>query len=266
VKRDLALPGMALEKVLATVVRLLETTLIRIGNDEYARHNDSYGLTTIRNQHARVNSSQVHFTFNGKSGRKHEISVRDPQLARIVRRCQNMPGQELFAYEGADGKTHDVRSQDVNEYLRSISGEEFTAKDFRTWAGTVLASVALREFSPAKTATEARKNVVGAIAAVAKLLGNTPAVCRKCYIHPELLDSYVSGKMVVRSKQRKPRSSANSAPKLKPDEMEVFAFLARMQRANGKISSKVRAVRSTTQGRRTPKSRRNAIPVGSTRA
>jgi DNA topoisomerase I len=266
VKRDLALTGMPREKVLATVVRLLETTLIRIGNDEYARHNDSYGLTTMRNRHARANSSQVHFTFKGKSGRKHEISVRDPQLARIVRRCQNMPGQELFAYEDADGKTHDVRSQDVNEYLREISGDDFTAKDFRTWAGTVFASVALREFSPAKTVTEARKNVVGAIAAVAKLLGNTTAVCRKCYIHPKLLDSYISGKMFVRSKQRKPRSFANSAPKLKPDEVEVFAFLARTQRANGKISSKVRAARSTTQGKRTPKSRRITIGVGSTRA
>lgn len=227
VKRDLVRRGMPREKVLATVVRLLEATLIRVGNDEYARQNESYGLTTMHNGHARVSGEHIHFTFRGKSAKKHEISVRDPKLARIVRRCQDMPGQELFAYEDADGQARDVRSQDVNEYLRSTSGADFTAKDFRTWAGTVLAAIALREFSEVTHAAEAKKNVVTAIEAVAKMLGNTPSVCRKCYVHPAILDSYLAGETIATIRQRVERKIDRSIGKLKPEEAAVLVLLQR---------------------------------------
>jgi DNA topoisomerase-1 len=230
VERDLTRPGMPREKVLATVVRLLEMTLIRIGNDEYVRQNDSYGLTTMRNRHARVNGSLIQFTFRGKSARKHEISVRDPQLARIVRRCQDMPGQDLFLYEDADGHVHDVRSQDVNEYLRAISGEDFTAKDFRTWAGTVLAAISLRTLPATRNAVQAKKNIAIAIAAVAKLLGNTPAICRKCYVHPEIPNAYLSEKTIatrsrpVADRIKGPRSQLSS------EEAAVLDLLQRRLR------------------------------------
>jgi DNA topoisomerase I len=239
VTRDLARAGMPREKVLATVVRLLEATLIRIGNDEYARQNDSYGLTTMRNRHARVNGSQIRFTFRGKSARKHEISVRDPRLARIVRHCQDLPGQELFAYEDADGKVHDVRSQDVNEYLRAISGDDFTAKDFRTWAGTVLTAIALRAFPVVARAGQAKKNVVSAIAAVAKVLGNTPAVCRRCYIHPEIVNSYLAGGTIAAGGRRGVRSQ------LKPEEAAVLTLLRRGPGNKGNRS----AIRGTIRKR-----------------
>jgi DNA topoisomerase I len=227
VNRDLARRGMPREKVLATVVRLLEATLIRVGNDEYARHNDSYGLTTMRNRHARVSGAQIHFTFRGKGAKRHEISLRDPQLARIVRRCQDIPGQELFAYEDGDGQAHDVRSQDVNEYLRAVSGEDFTAKDFRTWAGTVLAAIALREFSNVAHTKEAKKNIVAAVEAVAKMLGNTPSVCRKCYVHPAILDSYLAGETIATIRQRVSRKIDRSLSKLKPEEAAVLVLLQR---------------------------------------
>jgi DNA topoisomerase-1 len=237
VKHDLARTGMPREKVLATVVRLLEATLIRIGNDEYARQNDSYGLTTLRNRHARVNGSLIRFTFRGKSARKHEISVRDPQLARIVRRCQEMPGQELFSYEETDGKARDVRSEDVNEYLREISGDDFTAKDFRTWAGTVLTAVALRAFPAVAHAGQAKKNVVRAIAAVAKMLGNTPAVCRRCYIHPEIVLSYLAEGTVAAGVRRGARSP------LKREEAAVLTLLRRRRVNNGNRSAKRGTIR-----------------------
>ncbi len=193
VKRDMALRGMPRAKVLATVVRLLEATLIRVGNDEYARQNGSYGLTTMRNRHVRVRGSRIEFGFKGKSGKHHEINVADPQLARIVRRCQDIPGQDLFAYEDDKGHACDVTSQDVNDYLREANGENFTAKDFRTWAGTVLAAIALRECQIAAHKTQAKRNITTAIEAVAQTLGNTPAVCRKSYVHPAILDSYLLG-------------------------------------------------------------------------
>jgi len=224
-KRDLARRGMPREKVLATVVRLLETTLIRVGNDEYARENDSYGLTTMRNHHAKVNGTQVCFTFRGKSAKKHEISLRDPQLARIVRRCQHIPGQELFAYEDEDGQPRRVTSQDVNDYLRAIAGEEFTAKDFRTWAGTVLAAIALREFGAIHHQRQARKNIVTAIDAVARMLGNTPSVCRKCYVHPEVLNSYMAGETIATIRQRAASKMDRSLSQLKPAEAAVLVLI-----------------------------------------
>lgn len=193
VERDMSLPGLPRPKVLATVVRLLETTLIRVGNEEYARTNKSFGLTTLRNRHVKVDGSQLRFKFKGKSGKTHSISVRDRRLARIVRRCQELPGQELFEYVDDDGARHLIDSSDVNEYLQEISGDNFTAKDFRTWAGTTLAASALREMEPADTLTARKHNVVEAIKQVAGRLGNTPAICRKCYIHPHIMEAYLDG-------------------------------------------------------------------------
>ena len=227
VQRDLARRGMPREKALATVVRLLEATLIRVGNDEYARQNNSYGLTTMRNRHARVTGEHVRFTFRGKSAKQHEISVRDPQLARIVRHCQDIPGQDLFGYEDDDGQPRDLGSQDVNNYLREISGQDFTAKDFRTWAGTVLAGIALREFEAVTRQTQAKKNVVKAIEAVAKMLGNTPTVCRKCYIHPGVLDAYLAGNTIATVRQRVTRKIDRSLSQLKPEEAAVLVLIER---------------------------------------
>ena len=227
VRRDAARAGMPREKVLATVVRLLEATLIRVGNDEYARDNNSYGLTTMRNRHASVKGARIRFNFRGKSGKRHEISVRDPQLARIVRRCQEMPGQELFAYEDADGQPRDVSSQDVNDYLREISNENFTAKDFRTWAGTVLAAIALREFEAVTHEAQAKKNVVAAIEAVARMLGNTPAVCRKCYVYPGILECYLAGETISTIQQRAAGKLGRSLSRLKPEEAAVLALIQR---------------------------------------
>lgn len=225
VKRDLQRRGLPREKVLAAVVRLLEVTLIRVGNDEYARENSSYGLTTMRNRHARIQGGKIQFSFRGKSGKSHEISLQDAQLARIVRRCQELPGQELFSYEGEDGGPHNVSSQDVNDYLREIAGDSFSAKDFRTWAGTVLAAIALREFAAAAHETEAKRNIVTAIESVARLLGNTPAVCRKCYVHPAILDSYLAGQTIATIQQRATTRLQRSLARLRPEEAAVLMLL-----------------------------------------
>lgn len=193
VRQDLAKPGLPREKVLAAVVRLLETTFIRVGNAEYKKQNKSYGLTTLHNEHATVRGSQIHFHFRGKSGVRHAIDLEDPRLAKIVRACQDLPGEELFGYRAEDGQAHDIGSGDVNDYLREVTGREFTAKDFRTWAGTVLAARALQELDAADTQGKRKKNVLAAVESVAKRLGNTRAVCRKCYIHPAVVDSYLDG-------------------------------------------------------------------------
>ena len=194
VDHDLARNGLDREKVLAAIVRLLELTLIRVGNDEYARLNRSFGLTTLRDRHASVRGSSVRFRFRGKSGRLHEVGLRDRRLAAIVRRCQDLPGQELFQYVGEDGEPVDIASDDVNDYLRSIA-PEVTAKDFRTWAGTVLAYRALRALDPPESDREATRNVVAAIRETAGLLGNTPAVCRKAYVHPVVVEAYLDGRL-----------------------------------------------------------------------
>jgi DNA topoisomerase-1 len=208
VEEHLGLRGLPREKVLATVVRLMDSTLIRVGNDEYAKENKSYGLTTMRRKHVKVNGSQLVFRFHGKSGVRHEVGVQDRRLARIVRQCQELPGYELFEYLDADGQAHTIDSTDVNEYLREISGGEFTAKDFRTWAGTVLAWMALREFEPFESETQAKKNLVQAIKEVARRLGNTPAVCRKCYLHPGVLECYLEGSLVP-AVRKKPEASSD---------------------------------------------------------
>jgi len=192
---DLARPGLPREKVLASVVRLLETTLIRVGNDEYARLNRSFGLTTLRTRHARVTGTHIRFRFRGKSGRQHEVGLRDRRLASIVRRCQDLPGQELFQYVGVDGEPHDIASDDVNAYLREISGATVTAKDFRTWAGTVLAYRALRALDAGGDDRTARRNVIEAVRSTSDRLGNTPAVARRSYVHPAVLEAYLEGSL-----------------------------------------------------------------------
>jgi DNA topoisomerase-1 len=190
---DLRKAGLPREKVLAAAVQLLEKTLIRIGNEEYARDNGSIGLTTMRDSHAKIRGSAVRFEFRGKSGVAHAVDLRDRRLARIVKACRDLPGYELFQYVDGDGARQTIGSADVNDYLREIAGAEFTAKDFRTWAGTVLAAEALAEVASFRSDTEARRNVVKAIERVAKRLGNTKSVCRKCYIHPAIIDAYLEG-------------------------------------------------------------------------
>ncbi|PWF42461.1 DNA topoisomerase IB [Massilia glaciei] len=193
VETALGRPGLPREKVLATIVHLLQTTMMRIGNEEYARTNASFGLTTLRSWHVRIDGSDIAFNFRGKSGVFHAVKVHDRRLARLIGRMRELPGQELFQYVGDDGAIHAVGSADVNDYLRAITGEDYTAKDFRTWFGTVLAALALREFEQAKTQAQARKNIVRAIESVAERLGNTPAICRKCYVHPAVIEAYLEG-------------------------------------------------------------------------
>jgi DNA topoisomerase-1 len=190
---DLKDTGLPRTKVLGALVQLLEKTLIRIGNEEYARTNKSFGLTTMKDRHVEVNGSTLIFEFRAKSGIQQTIDLREPRLAKTVKKCQDLPGQTLFQYVDEDGVHQSVDSGDVNDYLREITGQEFTAKDFRTWAGTVLAACALREFEEFTSETQAKKNIVQAIESVARKLGNTKAVCRKCYVHPAVLDAYLDG-------------------------------------------------------------------------
>jgi DNA topoisomerase-1 len=225
VDEALRLPGLPREKALATVVYLLEATLMRIGNEEYARENKSFGLTTLRNRHVRIAGSAVEFRFRGKSGVNHAVRISDRRLARIIQRMRDLPGQDLFQYVDEEGNNHAVGSADVNEYLRDISDEEYTAKDFRTWAGTVLAALALREVAEFASEAEAKRNIVRAIESVAERLGNTPAVCRKCYVHPGVLDAYLGGTVVC-----VPAVCASVDPgegfDLDPDERAVLALLS----------------------------------------
>ena len=193
VHHDLGLHGMPRNKVLATIVSLMEVTHIRVGNTEYARENHSYGLTTMQHEHVDVHGSEVTFSFQGKSRVHHTIHLHDKRLARIVRQCEEIPGHELFQYLDHEGNHHVIDSQAVNDYLREITGQHFTAKDFRTWHGTVMAAKMLHEFEPFRNVTEAKKNIVAAIKQVASELGNTPSVCRKCYVHPAVLDAYMGG-------------------------------------------------------------------------
>ena len=231
VSRDLRRRGLPREKVLGAVVKLLETTLIRVGNDEYARDNKSFGLTTMRNHHADVAGSRIRFEFNGKSGKKHEIDIRDPGLAKVVEKCQDLPGQELFEYVDEEGKNRDVGSADVNEYLRQISGQDFTAKDFRTWAGTALAAQALQEFEDFDSQAGAKRNITQAIERVAERLGNTKAVCRKCYIHPAILDAYMDRSLIKTLKARTEQELRSKLKALSPEEAAVLALLQqRMER------------------------------------
>ncbi|MGZ5564236.1 MAG: DNA topoisomerase IB [Chthoniobacterales bacterium] len=225
VAADLALQGLPKNKILATIVSIMERTFIRIGNEEYARENKSYGLTTMRNSHVKVNGPKLRFNFRGKSGRQHQIEVADHRLARIVKKVQDLPGQDLFGYLDDDGTVHDISSQDVNDYLREITGEDFTAKDFRTWAGTVLVAVGLNALSAFETKKEAKLNVKNAIAAVSKILGNTPAICRKCYVHPVVLETYLGGGMIEGLRRKTEEALTENHQDLQTVEVAVMKFL-----------------------------------------
>ena len=222
---DLRAAGLTRSKVLAAVVKLLEKTFIRVGNDEYARTNRSYGLTTMRDGHVKIKGSRVQFVFRGKSGVAHELELDDRRLAKVVRQCRDLPGQELFQYRDAQGRVVDIGSSDVNAYLKEVTGEEFTSKDFRTWAGTVLAATLLREFEVAASEREAKKNVVQAIEQVAAQLGNTRAVCRKCYVHPAVIDSYMDGSIGGNGKRA--RAVARAIGTLTAAEKAVLGLLQR---------------------------------------
>ena len=233
VARDLAEPVLSVRKVVAAVVQLLERTRIRVGNEEYARANRSFGLTTLESAHARIKGSTVRFRFRGKSGKFHDITFSDARLARIVRRCQELPGRHLFQYLDDEGATHDVGSADVNDYLREVMGQDFTAKDFRTWSGTVLAAQKLCAMESASSATAAKQNVLAAIDQVADSLGNTRAVCRKCYIHPAIVDEYTEGRLLDALPAQAMTESTHTGYGLSRAERAVAALLRRYGRRNG---------------------------------
>ncbi|MDF3035390.1 MAG: topoisomerase [Paucimonas sp.] len=225
VNEALSLRGLPREKILATVIYLLEATMMRVGNEEYARNNNSFGLTTLRDRHVRIDGSEVEFHFRGKSGVHHTVKVNDQRLARIIARSRDLPGQELFQYIDDDGERRTVGSADVNDYLRQITGEEYTAKDFRTWSGTVLAALALQEFEKCDSHAQAKKNVMRAIESVAEKLGNTPSICRKCYVHPAVLDAYLDGTMLQALRERTREEIRIRLQGLNPEEAAVVALL-----------------------------------------
>ena len=215
-KRDLRRPGLPRQKIVAAIVTLLEKTLIRVGNEDYARTNHSFGLTTLRNRHVRVQGKEVEFLFRGKSGKQWSLSLRNPRVAKIIRSCQELPGQHLFEYRGDDGGIQKVSSSDVNSYLRELSGRDITAKDFRTWAGTVKAATGLAGFD-GFASQKATRTIV---AAVADELGNTVAVCRKCYIHPAIIAGFEDGNLRLRVPSR-------GRDELSPHEIAVLRYLRR---------------------------------------
>jgi DNA topoisomerase-1 len=225
VDEHLALDALPREKVLAAIVRLLEVSLIRVGNAEYARSNDSFGLTTMRDRHVEIEGPTIRFEFRGKGGKRHAVDVRDRRLARIVRQCRDVPGYELFQYYAEDGEKHAVDSGEVNDYLREVSGEEFTAKDFRTWAGTLHAVAALLECEPCTNEREGRVRINESATIVAERLGNTPAICKACYIHPVVFERYLDGSLAGMVGE-----AADDEPDgLAPDELALLAFLERVE-------------------------------------
>jgi DNA topoisomerase-1 len=217
--------GLPREKVLATVVSLLEKTLIRVGNAEYANTNKSYGLTTMRRKHVAIKGSMLRFEFTGKSGKHWSLAVEDRRIASVVRHCADIPGHELFKYLDDEGQPRTIDSGDVNAYIKEITQQDFTAKDFRTWSGTVLAALALTEFKKYDSQAEAKRNVVAAIERVARQLGNTPAICRKCYVHPEILNAYMAGELIKMIEGKIAEKFKRQYARLNEDEIIVLAFL-----------------------------------------
>lgn len=235
VSRDMARRGLPREKVVATVVHLLDTTLIRVGNAEYARQNGSFGLTTLRDRHVRVEGGAIRFAFSGKSGKTWQLRISDRRVAKIVKSCQELPGQHLFQYLDETGARQSIGSADVNDYLRDVTGMEVTAKDFRTWAGTVLAAMALGAYAEFDSLATAKANVREAIESVAARLGNTPTICRKCYIHPEIVESYLGGSLLLQIRNAVDSELRSRLSDLKPEEAAVLAFLrARLKRTTAK--------------------------------
>jgi DNA topoisomerase-1 len=231
IEDHMGLRGLPREKVLATVVHLLEATLIRVGNSDYAKQNKSYGLTTLRDPHVAVNGPELRFEFKGKSGKTWRLKVKDRRIARIVKACQDLPGQDLFQYIDENGDRQSVTSADVNAYLKEITGRDITAKDFRTWAGTVLAARALSEFESFDSEAKAKRYIRAAIERVAARLGNTPTICRKCYVHPEILTAYLEGALLLDVREEVEDELRNGLPFLKPEEAAVLTLLkARLSR------------------------------------
>lgn len=235
IRRHISERGLGRRKVLATVAYLLDTTLVRVGNREYARNNKSYGLTTLQDRHVTFSGAELRFQFRGKTGKEWKLKLSDRRVARIVRSCQELPGQHLFQYEDDEGIIRQVSSADVNAYIREIAGAEVTAKDFRTWAGTVLAAMALREFEPVEAEASAKRNIREAIKAVAARLGNTPAICRKCYVHPEVLAAYLEGKL-ARLLERTPSKTLKRAFAALPAEEAATLLLLHVRTSGGRGS------------------------------
>jgi DNA topoisomerase I len=225
VEEDLKRPGLPRERVLAAIVRLMETTLFRIGNTEYAKENKTFGLTTLRDRHVEIEGSRIHISFRGKHGKHHQTDINDRRLARIIKNCRDLPGYDLFQYVDDEGDPHTVGSAEVNEYLREITGEEITAKDFRTWAGTRLAAEALREFEAFDSQAERKRAVLRAIEKVAKHLGNTPTICRRCYIHPAILEGYLDGTMLKGIAESTRKYLVENSECMSAEEAAVTAFL-----------------------------------------
>jgi len=237
VESDIELAGLARDKIMATVVWLLETTLIRIGSDEYAKANKSFGLTTMRRRHVAVVGSEMRFEFRGKSRIQHAVSVIDKRIARIVQRCQELRGEELFKYLDDEGKRQTVQAEDVNAYLQDVTGRDITAKDFRTWAGTMLVAEALRKSGPAKSRREAERNIVAAVDLTAKRLGNTRSVCRKYYIHPALIEAYLEGSVLPPLPERTWSKRKSHGPTLRQHELDVLSFLkARLKSGSKRLA------------------------------
>jgi len=240
VARDLARAGMPRQKVLATLVRLLETTFVRVGNEEYARENESFGLTTLRERQVRVDGARLRFRFRGKSGVPHEIALTDRRIARIVSHLQELPGQELFQYVDDEGSTRSIESADVNAYLKSIAGGDFTSKHFRTWAGTLLCARALRRLPPPPSPTAGKREVAAAIQAVARELRNTPAVCRKCYVHPAVVSSYMDGRLQQALRGRSERVALiallSGIRRRRPRQPSLVQLLARSRRSGTHVA------------------------------
>ena len=252
IAEHMALKGLPREKVLATVVHLLETTLIRVGNDDYARDNKSYGLTTLRNPHVKVEGTQLKFRFKGKSGKNWDLKVQNRRVAKIVKACQDLPGQRLFQYIDEGGELRELTSADVNAYLKEVTGRDITAKDFRTWAGTVLAALALQEFEAFDSQAGFRKNVKAAIESVSQRLGNTPTICRKCYVHPEILSSYQQGELLLDIQQKVEHELRDNLHALRPEEAAVLSLLeARLKRTlEGRLQASVARAKMRKGGSR----------------
>ncbi|WP_053234671.1 DNA topoisomerase IB [Sandaracinus amylolyticus] len=243
VTADLAQRELSRARVLATAVRLLDTTAIRVGNEEYTRENHSYGLTTLTRRHVKLQGDEIAFHFRGKSGKERFVSVRDPRVARVVRKCAELPGQVLLKYRAEDGSLHAIHSHDVNEYLREAAGDAFTAKDFRTWSATVLAGLALRRICSGEAPPRSvEKQVVAAIKAVAEVLGNTPAVCRKCYVHPLVVEAHKDGALLVAMERSLARVKEPVAHGLRPEEAAVLAFLQRRLHVDGTVRARSKKV------------------------
>lgn len=236
VEKDLSSPGLSKRKVVATVVRLLETTFMRVGNEEYARHNNSFGLTTLRDKHVAISRTLLRFRFRGKRGIVHDIALEDKRIANIVKQCRDIPGAELFQYIDQSGEVHSLDSGDVNAYLREVTNSDFSAKDFRTWAGTLLAALALREFKQLDKKVQNKKNILRAIEKVAAQLGNTLTICKKCYIHPAIFDHYLEGSLVS-ALDAELNAQTKNLEHLRREEVAVMKLLSRRVRGDSKHRS-----------------------------